>query len=140
MSRRRTRTYFNTGVVIAAFSSKSSSLLIDKALELITDAEREIITSGFLKLELLPSAINIGDELQVKLLRAFFDMAAFYVATDEGLLARAIDEAAQVNGLGAMDALHIAAAKAAGADEFITTERSTKPLYKVQGIRVAQFS
>lgn len=140
MSQRHTRTYFDTGVVIAAFSPRSSAPLAARALDLITDPQREIVVSGLLKLELLPSAINIGDQLQVRLLQAFFDIAAFYVPTDEDLLARAIDEAAEVNGLGALDALHIAAAKAAGADELITTERSSKPLFKVQGIQVTHFS
>lgn len=140
MSRRRTRTYFDTGVVIAAFSSKRNSVLADQALELITDPAREIITSGLLKLELLPSAINVGDLVQLKLLQDFFGMATYYIATDENLLAQAIDEAAQVNGLGALDALHVTAAKAAGADEFITTERRPKPLYRVRGIRVVHFT
>lgn len=39
-------------------------------------------------------------------------------------------------GLGALDALHIAAAISAGVDEFITTEKPGKPLHRVKGIRV----
>jgi predicted nucleic acid-binding protein len=49
------------------------------------------------------------------------------------------DEALRIGsryGLGGMDALHIAAALEAGADEFITSERLTSPLFRVQGITV----
>ncbi len=39
-------------------------------------------------------------------------------------------------GLAAMDALHIAAAISVGAEEFITTEKPTKPMYRVTGLKV----
>src|SRR5437764_348788 len=39
-------------------------------------------------------------------------------------------------GLAAMDAMHIAAAKASKASEFITSEKSTKPIFRVTGIAV----
>jgi hypothetical protein len=35
-----------------------------------------------------------------------------------------------------MDALHIAAAISVGAEEFITTEKPTKPMYRVTDIKV----
>lgn len=134
--RRTIRTYFDTGVVIAAFSSKSNAADVDLALELITDPSREIVTSGLLKLELLPSAMGVGDADQVDALQEFFDAADYYVAVDETLIERAIDEAAQLNGIGAIDALHLAAAISAGAREFITTEKRTKPLYRTRKIQV----
>ncbi|ACK71220.1 conserved hypothetical protein [Gloeothece citriformis PCC 7424] len=39
-------------------------------------------------------------------------------------------------GLGALDALHIACAISVEADEFITTEKTTKPLHRVREIQV----
>jgi predicted nucleic acid-binding protein len=39
-------------------------------------------------------------------------------------------------GLAAMDALHIAAALSIGAEEFLTTEKPTKPMFQVSGIQV----
>ena len=39
-------------------------------------------------------------------------------------------------GLAAMDTLHIAAAISVGAEEFITTEKSTKLMYRVTDIKV----
>ena len=37
-------------------------------------------------------------------------------------------------GLAALDALHLTFAKAGGAEEFITTENPTQPLFRVTGI------
>lgn len=135
---RKTLTYFDTGVVIAAFSSKNPALS-DLALELISERGRMYVVSGMLRLELLPGALYVGDKRQVASLQGFFDDAAVYVPTDDSLIDEAIIEAAKVNGIGAADVMHIAAAKAAGATEFYTTENSTKPLYSVRGIDVIHF-
>ncbi len=43
-------------------------------------------------------------------------------------------------GLSAMDALHIAAAISVGAEEFIITEKPTKPMYRVTGLKVVSLS
>lgn len=40
------------------------------------------------------------------------------------------------HGLAAVDALHVAAALSAGAEELVTTEKSTKPMHRVISIRV----
>jgi len=39
-------------------------------------------------------------------------------------------------GLSAVDALHVAAAELAGADELVTTEKRDKPLPRVTSVRV----
>jgi predicted nucleic acid-binding protein len=39
-------------------------------------------------------------------------------------------------GLAAADALHVAAAKDAGVEEFITAEKTTSPLFRVIGISI----
>jgi hypothetical protein len=39
-------------------------------------------------------------------------------------------------GLAALDALHVAAAFSVGATEFVTSEKSTKPLHRITEIRV----
>ncbi len=39
-------------------------------------------------------------------------------------------------GLAAMDSLHVAAAFLCGAEELVTTERASKPIHRVQGIRI----
>lgn len=40
------------------------------------------------------------------------------------------------HGLGAMDALHVAAALLLGADEFATTEKPGKALYRVESLQI----
>jgi hypothetical protein len=37
-------------------------------------------------------------------------------------------------GFSALDALHVTVAKAGGAEEFITTEKPTQPLFRVTGL------
>ncbi len=136
---RRVRTYFDTGIVLRACSARYPAS-IDATLELITDPEREIVVSRLLALELFPAAIEgkRGDE--VAALKSFFNMAGYHVPVDDSLLEDAINEASKNYTLGALDAAHIAAAKAAGCDEFITTEKPTKPMFKVRGIKVVHFS
>ena len=43
---------------------------------------------------------------------------------------------AETYGLAGMDALHVAAALAANASELFTTEKPSKPIYRVQGLVV----
>jgi predicted nucleic acid-binding protein len=51
-------------------------------------------------------------------------------------LAETAQQQARKFGLSALDALHVAAAISARVDEFITTEKPGKPMYRVKGIRV----
>jgi hypothetical protein len=55
------------------------------------------------------------------------------VPVSEALISQAHLEE-QSAGLGALDALHVAAAKISGAEEFVTTERSTTALFRVVGL------
>jgi hypothetical protein len=43
---------------------------------------------------------------------------------------------AESAGLGALDALHVAAAKLGGAEEFVTTERLGTALFRVMGLKM----
>jgi predicted nucleic acid-binding protein len=40
------------------------------------------------------------------------------------------------DGLAAMDALHVAAALSVGAEEFVTREKKTKPMFRVSSLKV----
>jgi len=57
------------------------------------------------------------------------------VRYSEPLMRQAYTEAC-TTGLAALDALHIVAARAGGATEFITTERSTSPSFRVSGLTI----
>ena len=65
----------------------------------------------------------------------FFTEVAQIVPLSEALISQAHLEA-QSAGLGALDALHVAAAKISGAEEFVTTERSTPALFRVVGLMI----
>ena len=57
------------------------------------------------------------------------------VRFSEPLMRQAYTEAC-IMGLAALDAFHIVAARADGATEFITTERSTSPSFRVSGLSI----
>jgi predicted nucleic acid-binding protein len=57
-------------------------------------------------------------------------------ANDVASLVPQAQAIAATYGIAAMDALHIAAALAIGAGEFITTEKDTKPMFRVTEIKM----
>ena len=57
------------------------------------------------------------------------------IPVSEALIAQAYADACTF-GLAALDALHLTFAKAGGAEEFITTENPSQPLFRVTGIVV----
>lgn len=71
------------------------------------------------------------------MIRTFIDAdEVFYWAKDIDVI---IEEAYQQSsefGLGAMDALHIAAAVSVGATEFITNEKPEKSIHRTESIKV----
>jgi len=106
-----------------------------KALALFNEAERVFVTSDFVRLEVLPKAIYYKRQAEVAFYERFFARAAHLVRYSEPLMRQAYTEAC-TTGLAALDALHIVAARAGGATEFITTERSTSPLFRVSGLTI----
>lgn len=67
------------------------------------------------------------------------DPALDWASDLNGVVNLAISESEQ-HGLAAMDALHVAAALLLGADEFVTTEKPGKPIYRVTGFQVVHIS
>ena len=129
-----TRTFLDAGVLIAAI--RGSPVPIERALEVINDPQRVFIASDFVRLEVLPKPLYFRQQHEVDFYEAYFAAVAEMVEASRALVLQAYIEAQQV-GLAGMDALHIAAAKAGGAEEFITTERPTTALFRVTGISVA---
>ena len=85
-------------------------------------------------MEVLPKAVYFRRQDEVAFYETFFASAQF-APFSEALMAQAHSEACHA-GLRALNALHIAAAKASGAEEFITTERPTTALFRVIGITI----
>ena len=120
MARRRlTRTFVDSGVLILAAKGAERASLT--ALSILDDPTREFVTSDLVRLEVIPYARYFRKDTEVAFFEAFFASVRRTVRSSRTLTAAAEAEAAQT-GMQAMDALHIAAAKVAKTDEFITTE------------------
>ena len=126
------RTFLDSGVLIAAFRNRNT--VSTSALTLLDDPERVFVTTDYVRLEVLPKPLYFRRETEAELYEAFF-AAAEFVEVSQALVSAAFEEARQA-GLAAMDALHVAAAKRASVDEFITVERPTRPVFRVAGLTV----
>ena len=120
------RTFLDSGLVLTA--ARGSGRDQERALAILEDPNRIFVTSPFVHLELVPKATYHKKRLE----KAFYDeyfRTAEWVRGLEQIEALAQIEAAKA-GLAAMDALHVAAAHLGRSDEFITTERVGKPIYR----------
>ena len=102
------RSFLDSGVLIDA--ARGVPPFDRAAFDYLDDAHRIFLTSPLVRLEVLPKA-------------------AYHRRED--------DQECRQHGLGALDALHVAAAHLLGADEFITTERPIKPVYRTSLVHVA---
>jgi predicted nucleic acid-binding protein len=127
------KTYVDAGVLIAAVRGKED--LAERAMQILDDPNRTFVSSPFLKLEVLPKAVYGKRQAEVEFYETFF-AAVLQWADALDLVIKEAQGHANTHGLGAMDALHVAAAISIGADELVTTERREKPIHRVQGVHV----
>jgi hypothetical protein len=127
------RTFLDAGVLIAAI--RGTPEIADRAIEMMNDPERLFVSSDFVQLEVFPKAVYFRQTAEASFYRAYFASATEMVPVSQGLVSEA-SEQAQRAGLAAMDALHVAAARAGKVAEFITIKRPAKPLFRVQGLTV----
>jgi hypothetical protein len=125
-------TFFDSGVLITA--TRSAGPDRDRALQFLEDPKRIHLTSPFVHLEVMPKAIFFKKRLERLFYEKYFANADWFRAIDK-IVATAQAEAAKT-GLGAMDALHVAAAHLAGADELITTEKPAKAIHRSSLVNV----
>ncbi len=126
-----TRTYLDSSVLIQAIQGVDG----EKTAALLEDPERGFVAATFLKLELLRQPTFHKRKAELAFLEAYFNRIAEWREADELLLAAALKEVSAVP-LTAVDAIHVAAAKAFKCDEFITAEKPGKPLHKARGLKV----
>jgi predicted nucleic acid-binding protein len=127
------RTFIDTGVLITA--ARGSDNTVQRSIDILQDPDREFASSPFLKLELLPKAIYNQRQPEIVFYEAYFAMVTYWATDLEAIMAAAYREVAEF-GLGAMDALHIAAAVAVGSEEFITNEKPEKSIHRTPSIRI----
>lgn len=131
MSRRKT--FVDAGVLIAAARGKAD--VATYAMRILDDPDREFVASPFLKLEVLPKAVYEKRQAEVEFYETFFNAVTYWVHSVEETAKNAYTEACKF-GLNAMDALHVAAAISAGAEELITTEKPEKSIHRVDSINI----
>jgi predicted nucleic acid-binding protein len=121
-----TRTYLDSGVLIAICRGKPE--VAQSALAKLNDPNRKIILSDAVRLEVMPKAIYEQRREEQKAVEDIFSSAKVLPWS-----VRVIKKAYQLAcayGLSAMDAIHLAFAVKAEADELVTTEKRSKPLFR----------
>lgn len=126
-------TYVDASVLIAATKGKSEEA--HRALSILDDPSRTFAASEFLRLEVLPKAIFERQRDEKDFYEGFFIRVIQWAITNESLVDAAFKLASE-HGLAAMDALHVVAARALGAEEYVTGEKPTKPVFRVRDIKI----
>ena len=108
---------------MAAFKAAEPEVS-DAALELLDDPDTELLYSRIIELELLPKPTFHKHKEEREFYETVFRNATF-VACTESTVDAALKQAC-LNGLSAGDALHVACAMSAGADELVTSEKKEK--------------
>jgi predicted nucleic acid-binding protein len=90
------------------------------------DPSREFVATRFLQLEVIPIPLKFNKKKEAAFYERFFQGVANWI--DPASVIQPAYNLACQHGLGAIDALHLAAAITADA-EFVSAERPTKPIY-----------
>jgi len=126
-------TFVDSGVLIAA--ARGTDAIARLAMTVLDDPERIFASSALVRLEVVPKALCHRRESESRFYEAFFQSVSVWAAINEPLVEQAFSQARTWD-LHALDALHIAAALSVGADEFVTSERSEKPIHRVKVVAV----
>ncbi len=127
------RTFIDSGVLIAA--ARGEGIMAQTSLDILQDTNREFAFSIFLKMEVLPKAIYNKKIDEVEFYEVFFSSISYWATDINQILQRAYQESSQF-GLGAMDALHVAAALLMETEEFITTEKANKSIHRTKSVKI----
>lgn len=126
-------TFVDAGVLIVG--ARGNTDLSARALAVLGDPRRTFVSSPFVKLEVLPKPSYFRRAAEVSFYETFFEAVSVWVPASAELVERA-QRVASTYGLACVDALHVAAALEAHADELVTAERPTSPLFRVVGMAV----
>ena len=100
-----------------------------KALAYLYDPSRTLVASRFVVLETLTKAAYQRRRDEVSFYEETLGLVREWIPNDDALLERAIVLASTYDIMN-LDALHIASAERVGVQEFVTTEKPGKPLYR----------
>lgn len=127
------KTYLDSGVLIAAARGIDTVSLI--ALSILDDEQRQFCSSCFVRLEVLAKAKYHQQQVEIDFYQSFFNSCRFWT-NDLKTVINLAEELASKYGLNALDALQVSSAISLSSDEFITTEKLTKPLHRVKEIKI----
>ena len=126
------RTFLDSGVFLHAWRGETLS---GAAMQIIDDDTREFFSSQMVRLELLPKARFEKRPREVAFYESHFaDCAGCEPLSEE--LGREAEKLAVRHGLAGPDALQLAAAIRQGVEEFYTSEKPGKPMFRVNEIKV----
>ena len=128
-------TYLDSNVLVQAATGTNRAIQ-QRALAIITDPNRQFVSSLFSRMEVIPLAIHFGRTKERLFYETFFRRVQSWVDPVD-----IYDDAYQLackHALSALDALHVAAASFAGA-ELVSAEKPTKPLYRAYHKAVSIF-
>jgi predicted nucleic acid-binding protein len=129
--------YIDSGILINAF--RGIDLISLNALEILNDSTREYASSEFVRLETLPKAIYHKQVEEAEFYETFFQSIQIWANQFEEII-QTSNRIARTYGLAGMDALHIAAALSVRAEEFVTTEKTTKPMHRLKEIQITSIA
>ncbi len=129
------RTFVDSGVLISA--ARGDDQLSEAAFAILDDPNRVLISSQFVRLEVLPKAKFNKRREEAAFYDMFFESLTRgrLVGVSRSLVQSALEEAARA-GLSAVDALHVAAARRARCTELVTAEKPGKPVFRVARLTV----
>lgn len=126
------RTFLDSGVLLAAWRGDALSA---PALSVMSDEARAFVTSQMVRLELLPKPRFERRSVEVRFYETHFAEAVGCEPLSEEL-GREAEKVAGRYGLSGADALQVAAAIRQPAQEFYTSERPGRPLFRVKELKV----
>lgn len=128
----RKRTYIDANLLIAAFQGKGE--LGKRAIEILDDPERTLVVSDAVRLEVQPKPRYENRQQEIDFYEEVLGQAEHMEWCTETLY-RAY-RLAEKHGIAAMDAIHVATALDAGVDEFVTAEKTSKPMFRVNELHM----
>lgn len=132
-----TRTYADSGILIAAARGKEKHKLHDRAQAILNDPKRDFVCSDYVRLEVIPKPTFFKNVAEVAFYEFYFSTVApgNWVAFDGDHLRQAFEEACR-SGLSAIDAIHVVVAAISECDELVTTEKIGTGIHRTDLIRI----